>query len=424
VFFVALSREVEMMRRTCAVVALLWSLFVFLEGVPAEAITFSSQGADGGSTAPAPVVTGSGAPRPASGKRNAAPLVLPLDKESKGRMGEAISLVQATGFQAKLAMMELERMEEEGAPGVEIQARLEQAYKSFEAMEKAAKSLDDTVKLTRLALEGHLGPKERLAALADLFAVLPAEAFDDFESMPGQMLQKEFDKIAGGARLTYEKALSTLSSSAKAVGDFASKAKNAVKSGFNTVVGKLTTPVAYVHTKVSQVVGWEGWAKTMAVAKFGAVVVGGTVGLVVAVSAMPVTAVGAPLVAVGVWTAGNIGAGLSLVNDLNEIEGRSSPGLESSSYGISKGTAVIGLIQSGSPGDVAVNIINGTMDDMTVGRDLTEEELESFIKEQEDNLRKKGYHVPYRPPADPVPSGGGGDNGGGSSGGGCGDGCS
>ncbi|MBL3593539.1 MAG: hypothetical protein JMJ93_08560 [Synergistaceae bacterium] len=412
------------MRRTCAVVALLWSLFVFLEGVPAEAITFSSQGADGGSTAPAPVVTGSGAPRPASGKRNAAPLVLPLDKESKGRMGEAISLVQATGFQAKLAMMELERIEEQGATTAEIAARLDHAYKSFEAMEKAAKGLDDTVKLTRLALEGHLGPKERLAALADLFAVLPAEAFDDMSSMATQAIQNEIGKIAGGARLTYEKALSTLSSGAKAVGDFASKAKNAVKSGFDKVVGTLTTPVAYAHTKVSQVVGWEGWAKTMAVTKFACTVTVGTAGLVVAITTLPATAVAAPLVAVGVYTATNIGAGLSLVNDLNEIDGRSSPGLESSSYAISKTTAVIGLVQGGSPGEILVNVIGGSMDDMTVGREMTPAEVDSFVKEQEEKMERKGLHVPYRPPADRTPSGGGGDNGGGGSGGGCGDGCS
>ena len=405
------------MRGRARVVLLLsWIVFALAWGAPIEAVSFSTQGADGTAAAPAPVVGGSPAGASASRERRA-PTVLPVPKDSRARLTEAIELVQATGFQARLAMMKLEKTETVPAPGVEIKARLEQAYKSFEALEKAARTLDDRVNLTRLALEGRFGPHQRLAALLDLFSVLPAEAFDSpEEAMARNAIQQELDKIAGGARLTYEQAMSTLSNGAKAVKDFAGKAKDAVKSGFDKVVGTLTTPVAYVHTKVSQAVGWENWAKIMAFTKCGAVLTVGTLGLVVAVTAMPATAVAAPLAAVGVWTIGNVGAGLSLVSDLNEIEGRSAPGVGETSYAISKGTAVIGLIQVGSPGEIFVNVVGGTMDDMTVGRPLTESELESFIAEHRELFDKYGAGVDYTAPDAKDPYGGGG---GGSGGGGC-----
>lgn len=402
------------------VLILLLMLFVLSVPVLAEAVSFSTHGADGGSSPPAAIVGGSPPGSSASGGKKLSPTVLPLPLESKGRLFEAVRLVQATGFQARLAMMRLEKFEETPAAGVEITAGLEHAYKSFEAMEKAARKLDDTVKLTRLALEGRFGPEERLAALRDLFSVLPAEAFeDDYTSYQMGMLQQELDKIAGGARLTYEKAMGTLSDGARAVADFAGKAKNAVKSGWNKAVGTLTTPVAYVHTKMSQLVGWENWAKISAVTKFGATVTVGTIGLVVAVTAMPATAVAAPLVAVGVYAAGNVGAALSLVNDINEIEGRSSPGVGAASYGISKGTAIIGLVQGGGGGEIFVNIVSGTSDDMTVGRNLTEEELESFIKENEELLNKHGLKITVTKPDTKDPYGGGGGSDSGGSGGGC-----
>ena len=410
-----------MKKRSYAVFILLWACIILAAALPAEAISFSTQGADESQSTPAPVVGGGPTGSPTGGgAKGSAFRVLDVPSDSKARLSEAMEMVQATGFQARLAMMKLEQTETEPAPGVEIAARLDHAYRSFEAMEKAAKRLEDRVSLTQLALEGRFGTQQRLLALLDLFSALPAEAFDDYDDMmPGNLLQKEFDKIAVGARLSKEKALAALSNMAKAVGDFAVNAKNAVKSGVSKVTGVLTTPIAYAHTKASQIVGWNTWGKMMAVTKFGAVVTVGTLGLVVAVTAMPATAVAAPLVAVGVWTAGNIGAGLSLVNDLNTIEGRSSPGLEASSYGISKGTALIGVVTAGNPAEIAVNVIGGVTDDMAVGRDMTEEELESFIEENAERMKGVGLQIIYYPPDTEDPYGGGEGGGGG-----CGDGCS
>ncbi|MDD4364887.1 MAG: hypothetical protein PHF19_04015, partial [Synergistales bacterium] len=73
----------------------------------------------------------------------------------------------------------------------------------------------------------------------------------------------------------------------------------------------------------------------------------------------------------------------------------------------------------GGGGEIFVNIVSGTSDDMTVGRNLTEEELESFIKENEELLNKHGLKITVTKPDTKDPYGGGGGSDSGGSGGGC-----
>nr|WP_321501659.1 hypothetical protein [uncultured Dethiosulfovibrio sp.] len=359
-------------------------------------------------------------PRPSSKKTGIAQLDLP--SQEKGRLSQAMELARLTGMQAKVALDELALLEGKEVPAGEIRAKLVYAQETLAAMEKAGKRLEDSAKLVRMTWDGRFGPEDRLAALEEIFQVMPAFAgFDGGYGFvtPEQVIQQEFQKIGRGAKQTFENAMSTVEAGGRAVKNFASYLGNAVKSG----VGKITGAVASVHHRIGNVVGQKNWATIMAGTKFTAAIVGSGVALVVAVPATA-TAAGA-LTAVAIYTAANVGAGVSFANDISTIQGYGGPDdLDNALTRINQGTAVIGLVTSGSGSEVLVNVIGISGNEIIGTTDLqhmTPEELSGYLNERErkEFLEKLGARPEYRAPTDTD----GGEGEGGSSGGGCGDGC-
>lgn len=345
---------------------------------------------------------------------------LDVTSQEKGRLAQAIELARLTGLQAKVALEDLVQMEDEDKEisAGEIKARLVYAQETMEAMEKAGKKLEDSAKLVRMTWEGRFGPEDRLAALEEIFQAMPALAGFGGVVTPEQVFQGELQKIGRAAEQTFSNAISTVEAGGRAVKNFASYIGGAIKRG----VGAVTGAVASGHHKIGNVVGQKNWANIMAGTKFTVAVVGAGVALVVALPATA-TAAGA-LTAVAIYTAANAGAAVSFVNDLSTINGHRGPeNLDSSLTRINQGTAVIGLVTSGSGSEVLVNVIGISGNEIIGTTDLqhmTPEELAGYMdeKNRKDFLEKQGAKPEYRAP-NKIDSGGEG----GGSGGGCGDGC-
>ncbi len=360
-------------------------------------------------------------PRPSSKKTGIAQLDLP--SQEKGRLAQAAELARLTGMQAKVALEELARLDDKDVPAAEIRAKLVYAQETLEAMEKAGKRLEDSAKMVRMTWEGRFGPEDRLAALEELFEVMPAFAgFDRGYGMvtPEQYIEQELNKIGRGAKQTFDNAMGAVEAGGRAVKNFASYIGNAVKSG----VGKVSGAVASVHHRIGNVVGQKNWATIMAGTKFTAAMVGSGVALVVALPATA-TAAGA-ITAVAIYTAANVGAGVSFANDLLAIQGHSGPeDLNTALTRINQGTAVIGLVTSGSGSEVLVNVMGVSGNEIAENANMprmTLEELAGYLNERERKqfLESLGAKPEYRAPTDTGSDGGNGTD---SSGGGCSDGC-
>jgi adenosine/AMP kinase len=124
---------------------------------------------------------------------------------------------------------------------------------------------------------------------------------------------------------------------------------------------------------------------------------------------------------VAIYTVGNVGAAVSFANDMATINGGSgASGLDQGLTRINQGTAVIGIVTSGSGPEVVVNVIGVTGNEIIGTTDIghmTPEELAGYLDEDErkDFLEQLGAKPTYREPTD---TGGGGGEGGGSGGGG------
>ena len=394
-------------------------LFFFCVLSLAEAVTFDSSGGS-----PASVKkTGKGTAPSGAGANIGTVAKLDLPKDQKTRLADSLELVRLTGIQASLALRNLEELDRRETTAEEMKARLNHAAEACDALEKAGKRLEDSVRIVRVALKGEAGPESFSAALDELFEVFPflvevlaaspAIAFDTPEDMMeyqmqevGRQLNKEFgglmDKLSGAAR--------TVQNAASSIGN-----------GIRDAVGWVSDKVAAGHHKIGSVVGQKNWATAMAGTKFVTAITLAGVGLVVVVSAPAVSAAGA-ITAVAVYTAANVGACVSFVNDMGQIHGGSGAGdVETATTRINQATSLIGVV-SGNPKEITLAVLGATGDEIantTGGRTLSPEELAEYLNAPDrqaflDNLNARRD---YQSPADTGSGGGEGGNGG--SGGGC-----
>lgn len=394
----------------CVIVVSLWT-------VPAFAVSFGSYGADGSRNEPATSGGTALQHSPVQATPGTSPgKVLDLPAYERERLADSIRLTHLTGLQAKLALEELTALEGQSVSAAEIKARLVYAEESLEALEKAAKRLGDSVDIVRLAYEGCAGRSERLAFLLDFFCATPASAYGSFSGSPevDGIIVNEMQKVGRGMKQTFDGMMNSLSSAAKTIGNYASKVKNAVAAG----VGKVTGAVAGVHHRIGTVVGQKNWATIMAGTKFVAAITVAGVGLVVAA---PVTTAGA-VGAVVIYTAANVGACVSFASDMSQISGSgnaSAAHLDTTLTRVNQATAVIGLATSGSGGEVVVNVI-GVSGNEIIGTTrishMTPEELAGYLdaEDREEFLQHFGAHTTYQTPGpDRGNEGGGGEGGGG-----------
>ncbi|MCF4152571.1 hypothetical protein L2W58_12270 [Dethiosulfovibrio sp. F2B] len=378
-----------------------------------EAVTITTSGG-GGSSVSRPATGGGVAAPKASANGTNGPALLDLPAAEKNRLADAAELARLTGLQAKDALNKLADLEGRDVSGAEIRARLVYAQECMESMEKAGKKLEDSARLVMMTWEGRFGPEDRLAAMEEFLGAMPALAWRGVS--PQGIVNQELGRISSGMKQAFSDAMGKLQAGGRAISNFASKVGGAIKSG----VGKVTGAVGYVHHRIGNVVGQKNWATIMAGTKFTATIVGVGVGLVVAA---PATTAGA-LGAVAIYTVGNIGAAVSFANDMATINGRSGPsGLDQGLTRINQGTAVIGIVTSGSGPEVLVNVIGVTGNEIIGTTDIghmTPEELAGYLegKERENFLNNHGAKHTYREPINVID---GNDGGGG--GGGCSDGC-
>lgn len=380
-----------------------------------NAVTFESKSTDGSQSSSTPNVTGDYSPKENTDAALLYALEAPTDQ--KQRLAESIEGMYLTGLQATMTIETLKSIENKTLPDDEILARLEHTQDSLEALERAAKRLEDNVKLVQLACENDPALKREVMAFLRQFLAAPAHALTG-DPYADSIIANEIQGIGRAAKSSFDSFMGTLSNAAKSVGNAASKVGNAISSG----IGKLTGAAGKVHTKIGSVVGQKNWATVMAGTKFVATTVGGTVALVAVVTTAPVTSIAAPVGAVVVWTASNIGASVSLAHDLSTIQGgNGAAGLDNAMTRVNQGTALIGLAGGGSGGEVLVNVIGLTGNEIigtTPGQHMTPEELAEFLDEptRQEFLDKMGGKTIYIPPHH-HPEGGEGGNGGG---GGCG----
>ena len=395
--------------KRCLLLLILFALILVV--APAlDAVTITTSGGSGASVSrPA---TGGGVTAPnASANGTNGPALLDLPAAEKNRLADAAELARLTGLQAKDALNKLVDLEGRDVSGAEIRAKLIYAQECMESMEKAGKKLEDSAKLVMMTWEGRFGPEDRLAAMEEFLGAMPALAWQGVT--PQDVVNQELGKIGRGMEQAFSDAMGKLQAGGRAISDFASKVGGAIKSG----VGKVTGAVGYAHHRIGNVVGQKNWATIMAGTKFTATIVGVGVGLVVAA---PATTAGA-LGAVAIYTVGNVGAAVSFANDMATINGGSgASGLDQGLTRINQGTAVIGIVTSGSGPEVVVNVIGVTGNEIIGTTDIghmTPEELAGYLDEDErkDFLEQLGAKPTYREPTD---TGGGGGEGGGSGGGG------
>lgn len=378
-----------------------------------EAVTFGSQTTDGSATQ-APAVVGDSAK---SGKSSESALLYTLDvpQAQKQRLANSIKFLYFAGAQAAEAVGNLKALDGQILPDNEILARLTHAEESLEVLEKAAKGLNDSVTLVRTACMNDPVLKEEIMAMLEELFASPACAFTGDPTADGYIAQ-EVQGIGRAAKNSFNSLMNTLSSAATSIGNAASSVKNAIGNG----IGKITGAIGNVHTTIGSAVGQENWKNIMAGTKFTCTVVGGTVALIVAA---PVTTAGA-VGAVAVWTAANVGAAVSLANDLGD--GKDPGGIDNAMTRINQGTALIGLAGGGSAGEVLVNVIGLSGNEIigtTPGNEMTPEQVAEFLgtSDGKEYLKNLAAQKDYKKPD--APQVGGGGNGGGSGGGcGCGDG--
>ena len=119
------------------------------------AVTFDSKPTDGSqSSTPPPKVLGDS---PSSGKSSEGALLYNLDvpQTQKERLARSIQMLHLTGLQATMAVDTLKSLENKSLPDDEILARLVHAEESLEAVERAAKKLNDDVELVRIACDNN-----------------------------------------------------------------------------------------------------------------------------------------------------------------------------------------------------------------------------------------------------------------------------
>lgn len=409
-------------------VLILPAVLIFCLAAGAEAVTF---GSSGGSS---PAVKKSGKPSAPSGGNKGVIALLDLPQGQKIRLAESVELTRLSAIQADLAMKKLEDLNNRDASLEEMKAHLDYAQKSVEALGRAGNRLEDSVKIIRVALSGAEGKEALLAAAKELMEVFPSlremlaasPAFAYGGPTPEQVIEYELAKISSAAKLEFEKATNALSNGANAVKNAASATGSALKNAAGWLVNKITSPIKAAHHKIGDALGQKNWAGVMAGTKFFTAITIAGVGLVVVVSA-PVVSTGAAIGAVVVYTAANVGACVSLVNDINEIEGgqNTASGANDVLSGINKGTALIGLVGGGGAGEVAVNVIELTGDEIANAPGsvkMTPEELAGYLneKDREEFLHNLGNLTQYQPPSS-TQSGGGNEGSGGS--GGCSGGC-
>jgi hypothetical protein len=376
-----------------------------------ESVTFESKSTDGTQPATQPKVVG-GSANSGNSQEGALLYSLEAPQDQKDRLADAINGVHLTGIQATMAIEELQALENQNLPDNEILARLVYTEECFDALEKAAKRLNDNVELVKIACERDPELKEQVVAMLEGIFASPAYAFTG-DPMADSIIAQEVQGIGRAAKKSFNSFMNTLSSAASTIGNAASKVKNAVSNG----IGKVTGAVGKVHTKIGNVVGQKNWATMMAGTKFVCTYVGGTVALIVAA---PVTTAGA-VGAVVVWTAVNVGAGVSLANDLSQIQGgRGADGLDNALTKVNQTTALIGAIGGGRPGEVFVNVMGVAGNEIvgtTPGQKMTPEEMAGFLepKDRQEFLKNIAALKKYQKP-DAQPTGGDGGGGGGSCG--------
>ncbi len=396
----------------------------------AEAVTF---GSSGGSS---PAVKKSGKPSAPSGGNKGVIALLDLPQGQKARLAESVELTRLSALQADLAMKKLEELNNRDASYEEMKAHLDYAQESMEALGRAGDRLEDSVKIIRVALSGAEGKEALLAAaeelmevfpyLRDLLAATPAFAYNGVPSAQ-QVVEHEVAKISRGMKTQFDKAMNALSSGAKAVKSGAAAVGSSLKNAAGWVANKITAPVKAAHHKIGNTLGQKNWAHIMAGTKFVSAITLAGAGLVVVISA-PAVSAGAAVGAVAIYTVANVGACVGLANDLNEIKGghNAASGSNQALSNINKATTLIGLAGGGSAGEIAVNVIGLTGDEIANAPgavEMTPEELAGYLdpKDRDDFLEKFGNKAEYKAPA-PTSSGGEGGNGSGGSGG-CSDGC-
>jgi hypothetical protein len=392
-------------------------VLVFLAHVgSAGAITFESTSVDGSQNS-APAVTGTTSTSNAATGEGALLYALEAPQAQKERLASSIRDLQLSGMQADLAMRNLRALDGKEVPDNEILARLVHAEESLAAVERAAKGLEDSVTLVKIACMKNPALMEEIVSFLKGYMATPAVAMDGYNDFVAEQIGQEIKGISRAAKSEFNAFMNTLSKAAGAVGNAASKVKGAVVYG----ISKVTGAVGAVHTKIGNVVGQKNWAGIMAGTKFVATTAGATVALV---AAAPVTTAGA-VGAVVVWTAANVGASVSLANDISGIQGGRGVGdLDTTLTRINQGTALIGLAQGGSGGEILVNVVGVSGNEIigtTPFQEMTDEELAEFVDDPaiRDILTNSGLGTEYRSPSNPHNDGG--DGGGGSSGGG--DGC-
>ncbi|MGI6792340.1 hypothetical protein [Aminivibrio sp.] len=389
------------MKRMVRVLSVVMCLLFFFSPV-AEAVTFTSSG---GSAAPVKK-TGNGAAPPGSGRKIGTVAKLDLPKSKKTRLADSIELVRLTGIQASLALRNLEELDTREATGEEMKARLNHAIEACDALEKAGKRLEDSVRIVRVALRGETGPESFSAALDELFEVFPflvevlaaspAIAFDTpMDEMEYQMQEvgKQLNKEFGAVMDGFSRAAQTVQNTASSIG-----------RGLKNAVGWVADKVAAGHHKIGSVIGQKNWATAMAGTKFVTAVTLAGVGLVVVISAPAVSAAGA-VTAVAVYTAANVGACVSFASDMSQIHGGRGVGdVETATTRINQATSLIGVV-SGDPKEITLAVLGATGDEIantTGGRTLSPEELAGYLNapDRQAFLDSLNARRDYQSPAD------------------------
>ncbi len=139
-----------------------------------EAVTFESKTTDGQqSSVTKPDMSGG---QTKAGGKTGKSLLYSLDapREQKKRLAESVELLYLTGLQATAAINDLKALDGKRLPDNEILAKLEYTKDTLEAVEKAAKKLEDNVALVRLACASSPGFQQEILDLLRQFA--PASA--------------------------------------------------------------------------------------------------------------------------------------------------------------------------------------------------------------------------------------------------------
>lgn len=352
--------------------SLILALFINSGAGVIESVTFETKPTDGSqSTTSSPKVTGD---TPTSGKTSGGSLLYSLDapQSQKDRLAASIENLHSTSVQAAMALKNLKDLDGKTVPTEEMLARLVHAQECFAVVESAAKKLEGDVELVRMACEKDPSLKQEVMAMLEgLFASPAMAAYAPAAS------------VNSGSKSRWGSFMDTLKSAAKTVGNVASTAGNALKSGVQSVVGA----VGKAHDKIGSVVGQKTWATIMSGVKFTATVAGG----VVAICAIPATAtVGTAVAGVAILGTTVVGGLVSLGNDLSTIHGGANiDGIDNAMTRINQGAGAISLGVGLARGDVTKvgEVVAGVMgiganeitNALPGNRDMTDEEANQYL---------------------------------------------